>query len=171
MQGGAPGLPQVPGVSEKGIDGYPVSSTGPWCHCPEALTQELGAVKPKLARVRLQSDRGPGPNCVGMGHPLLMGTPFTSEPHCLGKDSSQGHPGHDDRITDGETEAQKGEVDPALQIGQIPRSVRADILSIPSFPLVRQTEAQRGRGTRSSPYRKPNSGHSLRGPKQGTGYL
>lgn len=105
VQGGALRLLQVPGVSETGINGYPTSSLGPGSHCPEALTQELGAVKPKLAGVQLQSDQCQGPNCVGTRHPLLMGTPFTSEPHCLGEESSQGHPDHDDQITDGETEA------------------------------------------------------------------
>lgn len=49
---------------------------------------------------------------MGTGHPLLMDTPFTSEPHCLGEDSLQGHPGHHDWITDGETEAQTREADP-----------------------------------------------------------
>lgn len=104
-------------MSETGINGYPTSSLGPGSHCPEALTQELGAVKPKLAGVRLQSDRGQGPNCVGNGHPLLMGTPFTSEPHCLGKDSSQGHPGYDDRITDGKLRLRQGRLTPTLQMG------------------------------------------------------
>lgn len=50
-------------------------------------------MKPKQPRVRLQSDWGQGPNYVGMGHPLLMGAPFTSEPHCLGENSLQGHSG------------------------------------------------------------------------------
>lgn len=79
---------QVAGMIERGIDGYPTLLLSPWSHCPEAPTHELGAVKPKLAGVQIQSDRGQGPNCVGTGYPLLMGTPFTSEPHCLGEDSS-----------------------------------------------------------------------------------
>lgn len=91
-----------------GTDENPTSSLGLWGHCPGAPTHELGAVKPKLARVRLQCDRGQGPNCVVTGHPLLMATPFTREPHCLGEDSLQSHLGHHDQITDGETEAQTG---------------------------------------------------------------
>lgn len=101
--------------------GYPTSLLSLWSHCPESLTQELGAMKPKQPRVRLQSDRGQGPNCVGTGHPLLMGTPFTSEPHCLGENSLQGHPGHDDRITDGETEAWTGKADPGSADGLNPK--------------------------------------------------
>ena len=48
---------------------------------------------------------------MGAGHPLLMGTTSTSKPHCLGEDSSQGHPDHHDLFTDGETEAHTGEAD------------------------------------------------------------
>ena len=40
-----------------------------------------------------------------------MGTTSTSKPHCLGEDSSQGHPDHHDLFTDGETEAHTGEAD------------------------------------------------------------
>lgn len=65
-----------------------VTAQCPRSHCPEAPTHELGAMKPKPAGVQIESDRGQGPNCVGMEYPLLMGTPFTSEPHCLGEDSS-----------------------------------------------------------------------------------
>lgn len=50
---------------------------------------------------------------VGTGYPLLMGTPFSSEPHCLGEDSSQGRPGHRDQMTPGETEARTGEAEPS----------------------------------------------------------
>lgn len=50
-----------------------------------------------------------------------MGTPFMSEPHCLGEDSFQGHPGHDDQITDGETEACTGEADPGFADGSSPK--------------------------------------------------
>lgn len=99
----------------------------------------LGAVKPKLPRVWLQSDRGQGSNYVGTGHPLLMGTPFMSEPHCLGEDSSQGHPGHHYRITDGKLRLEQGRLTLALQMGQVPRSLRADMSSVPSFSCVRQT--------------------------------
>lgn len=146
--GGGLKLLQAPGTSETGINGYPTSSLSPRSHCPEAPTHELGAVKPKLAGVQPQRDRGQGPSRVGTGHPLLMGTPFASEPHCLSEDSSQGHTGHCDRITDGETEAQAGRLT-LLCRWTGPQEVSGPTfrLSQASFWSDRLTEAQRGRGT------------------------
>lgn len=73
-----------------------------------------------------------------------MGTPFMSEPHCLGEDSSQGHPGHHDRITDGKLRLEQGRLALALQMGRVPRSLRDDMSSVPSFSSVRQTNKLRG---------------------------
>lgn len=106
---------------------------------PRGSDPGLGTVKPKLPGVWLQRDGGQGSNYVGTGHPLLMGTPFMSEPHCLGEGSWQGHPGHRYRITDGKLRLGQGRLTLALLMGQVPRSLRAGMSSVPSFSCVRQT--------------------------------
>lgn len=68
-----------------------------------------------------------------------MGTPFTSEPHCLGEDSWQGHLGYDDRITDGETEAQTGEADPNSADGMRPNKFEGGYFVYPEL-LACQTD-------------------------------
>lgn len=64
-----------PEPSEMGTNEWPTPSLGLWGHCPGSPTHELGAVKPKLAGVQLQSDQGQSPRC-GPGTSIIDGRTF-----------------------------------------------------------------------------------------------